>query len=173
MKAAFLTVIVLALGLMVPGQRATAQDLEFSILPLADCLTEAGDDQDDRRLCIGTSAQACIAATPDGSTTYGMGGCLDQERGWWDTKLNSLYRMIRAKARANDTEMKRIGASVPSTEIALRDMQRAWIAWRDATCDFERAQWGGGSGSGVATLLCQLRLTGEQALYLEQAWMIE
>ena len=50
-------------------------------------------------------------------------------------------------------------------------MQRAWIGWRDATCDYERAQWGGGTGGGPATVACLMRLTGEQALYLETVRM--
>ena len=45
---------------------------------------------------------------------------------------------------------------------------KRWIGYRDATCDYERSQWGGGTGGGPATLGCLMRLTGEQTLYLEQ-----
>jgi uncharacterized protein YecT (DUF1311 family) len=51
-------------------------------------------------------------------------------------------------------------------------MQRAWIGYRDAACDYERAQWGGGSGGGPATAGCLMRLTGEQALALEGRLMM-
>ena len=145
-----------------------AQDLRYSIIATADCLTNSGSALNARRACVGISANRCMAATPDGSTTYGMGACLDQELQFWDARLNSTYKVIRNKTRARDAGKL---TQEPSTEIALRAAQRAWIAWRDATCDFERAQWGGGTGGGPATLACHLRLTGEQALYLEQAWI--
>ncbi len=160
-----------ALVMALAGQ-AVAQDLRYSPQATANCLTKAGSSNPERqRACVGASANTCMAATTDGSTTYGMGYCLDQERAVWDARLNADYKAIRAKARASDDEMGRIGASAPPTATALRDMQRAWIVWRDATCDFERSQWGGGTGGGPATLACLLRLTGEQALYLEQAWI--
>ncbi|MEO0774677.1 MAG: lysozyme inhibitor LprI family protein, partial [Pseudomonadota bacterium] len=68
--------------------------------------------------------------------------------------------------RASDAEMASIGASVASQEEALRAMQRAWIAYRDATCDYEYSQWGGGTGGGPALIGCIMRETGEQTLYL-------
>ena len=52
--------------------------------------------------------------------------------------------------------------------VALRAMQRAWIGFRDATCDYERSLWGGGTGGGPATAACLMRMTGEQTLYLER-----
>ena len=72
-----------------------------------------------------------------------------------------------ARETAADKEVEAVGAHVPSKAAALRDMQRAWIGWRDAACAYERAQWGGGSGSGPATLECRMQLTGQQALALE------
>ena len=50
-------------------------------------------------------------------------------------------------------------------------MQRAWIEYRDATCAYEAAQWGGGTGAGPAFAGCLMRLTAEQALYLEYEGM--
>jgi uncharacterized protein YecT (DUF1311 family) len=60
----------------------------------------------------------------------------------------------------------------PEHAQALRDMQRAWIGFRDATCAFERAYWGGGTGGGgtgggLAQVSCLMQMTGEQALYLK------
>ena len=48
----------------------------------------------------------------------------------------------------------------------LRDMQRAWMAYRDATCGYEGFQWYGGTGATGAYLGCNLRLTGQQVLFL-------
>ena len=110
-------------------------------------------------------------ATSDGGTTVGMGYCLGQEFEYWDGRLNSAYGAIRTKAKAQDGEMADLGSSAPATATALRDMQRAWITYRDATCDFERSLWGGGTGGGPAQTGCLLSMTGEQTLYLESAWI--
>jgi uncharacterized protein YecT (DUF1311 family) len=56
-----------------------------------------------------------------------------------------------------DAGAKADGLTVPPVAEALRDMQRAWIAYRDASCDYERAQWGGGTGGGPATAGCLMR----------------
>lgn len=105
--------------------------------------------------------------TPGGQSTYGMGGCLSAEAEYWDAQLNAVYAQVRASARATDAEMAEIGATVASQEQALRAMQRAWIAYRDATCDYEYSQWGGGTGGGPAISACLMRETGEQTLYLQ------
>ena len=41
---------------------------------------------------------------------------------------------------------------------SLRDMQRAWITFRDAKCDWETVQWGGGTGAGPARLSCLMHI---------------
>jgi uncharacterized protein YecT (DUF1311 family) len=69
---------------------------------------------------------------------------------------------------ATDAELKELGLAEPSTSAALRDMQRTWIAYRDAACAYERSQWGGGTGGGPATADCLMRMTAAQALALEQ-----
>jgi uncharacterized protein YecT (DUF1311 family) len=152
------------------GGVAGAQDLRYSDDATVECVNRAGSLLE-QRACVGASANVCINATPDGQTTYGMGGCLDQELSFWDGILNINYQNARKRAKEVDREMKALGTNQPSLDQTLRDMQRAWIPYRDATCDFERGLWGGGTGGGPATLSCLLRLTGEQALYLNEAWI--
>ena len=144
---------------------AAAQDLIFSPAGTEACLTTT-QTYDARHACIGTSAQQCMNTTPGGNSTVGMGGCLSAELDYWDARLNDAYGDVIAAARAMDAEMAEIGATVASQEDALRAMQRAWITFRDATCDYEYSQWGGGSGSGPAIAGCLMRMTGEQTLYL-------
>ena len=95
-----------------------------------------------------------------------MGGCLSLELTFWDNLLNANYKQRMSVAKEIDAEMQELGATVPLQAPALRDMQRAWITYRDATCDYARSQWGGGTGGGPATVSCLLDLTGQQALYL-------
>ncbi len=142
-----------------------AQEPGFSSAATQACLYQEGEDGAPRK-CIGLSAELCISA-PAGSTTVGMGYCFDRELKFWDQRLNASYKKLRSAARAMDAEMKEIGASAPSQANTLRDMQRAWIVWRDAACDYERSLWGGGTGGGPATLSCLMYRTAEQALFLE------
>ena len=145
---------------------AAAQDLRFDIGNTLACLDRAADSYQ-QAACIGTAANVCINATGDGGTTVGMGGCISFELEYWDGRLNDSYRRLRSKERADDAFNAGMPGAVSQAD-ALRDMQRAWIPYRDATCDYERSQWGGGTGAGPATLGCLMRLTGEQTLYLEE-----
>ncbi|MDU8945856.1 lysozyme inhibitor LprI family protein [Rhodophyticola sp. MJ-SS7] len=140
---------------------ANAQDLTFSQEPTLACLDAGGSEE-----CIGRAADVCID-TPDGYTTVGMGFCFDAERQVWDARLNAAYQALLVREAAAEEEMRRIGATVPPTVAPLREMQRAWIPFRDAACHYERAQWGGGTGQGPATAACLMQETGRQALRLE------
>lgn len=144
---------------------AAAQDLVYSDDTTRACLAAASDSVA-QEACIGRSADACMAANDVGGTTVGMGGCLDHELRFWDVLLNAYYQSAMDRAKRMDAETRQYNTAAAAMENTLRDMQRAWIPFRDATCDFERAQWGGGTGGGPATLGCLMRLTGEQALVL-------
>jgi uncharacterized protein YecT (DUF1311 family) len=153
-----LTLLACAVSLM--GLPVSAQDLKFDGAPTETCLIGAGHGTD-RRHCIGLAAAACMAQ-PMGDTTLGMGFCLDQEWQWWDAMLNRAYAELRAAMLASD----RSAAPPVSQAEALRDMQRAWITYRDARCAFEAAQWHGGTGAGPAAAGCFMQTTAEQALLL-------
>ena len=153
-------VIVLLAALAGP---VAAQELVFSSDAVEQCMAVNTDP----RQCIGASANACMQATDGGETTVGMGGCLGREWQFWDTRLNAVYKQAMSGAKSIDAELEDLGSSAPKQAPALRDMQRAWISFRDAKCDFERSQWGGGTGGGPATVACLMSTTGEQTLYLQ------
>ncbi len=154
------------------GATAPADAAGFSPTATETCLAQMVDKQDPAS-CIGASAEHCMETTDGGWSTYGMGNCLDQERAYWDVRLNAAYKDVRANRQATDAEMKELGASAPSQGDALLAMQRAWIAFRDASCDYERSLWGGGSGGGPATVSCLMYMTAEQALSLEADGLVE
>lgn len=60
--------------------------------------------------------------------------------------------------RAEDTE------NVFGGQLNLRDVQRTWIAYRDATCDRECAQWGSGTEQGAVGAKC---LNSDRTLFME------
>ncbi|OJH44366.1 lysozyme inhibitor LprI family protein [Paracoccus sp. SM22M-07] len=144
---------------------AMAQD---SAMPLADpavvdaCL--AGDA--DPMSCIGRAAQACMEG-PGGSTTVGMSSCLSQELSHWDGLLNDSYERLMAQSKAADAQMADLGSAAPEQAPLLRQMQRDWIAYRDAACSYEGSRWGGGTGAGPAGTQCMLTQTARQYLWLD------
>ena len=126
------------------GQEAPA----FDPAPTVACLEAEGG-----RDCAGRAARACMEGE-GGQTTLGMNQCLASERDLWDARLNDAYR----------SGMDRIP---PVRAEALREMQRKWIAFRDATCNYEAVRHDGGSLAGTVRLQCQMELTADQALRLD------
>jgi uncharacterized protein YecT (DUF1311 family) len=61
--------------------------------------------------------------TPEGQSNVGMADCFRLEAKIWDDLLNDNYKSLRDELDAGQAGK-------------LRDMQRAWIASRDATCGF-------------------------------------
>ena len=96
-----------------------------------------------------------------------MGFCADAELNYWDAKLNAVYKKLVEAEKANDAEAKKEGWSAPEKLAPLKDMQRKWIGYRDALCDYEYSQWGGGTGGGPAIISCLMGETARQALILE------
>ncbi len=143
---------------------AQAQDLVYADDATQACLAEAVPG--DRAKCVGASANACMTDTPGGETTVGMGGCLDRELQYWDGALNAAYGALMDVYKASDAEAQAGGWQTPAQVPALKAMQRAWITYRDARCDFERAKWGGGTGGGPATLQCLMEVTAAQTFLL-------
>lgn len=140
---------------------AGARDLNFDIAPVEACIRAGGGES-----CAGKAAAQCIEATPGGYTTVAMGGCTDRERAHWDGWLNTVYQQLYAKLAAQDAQAP---SYAPKEAEALREMQRAWIGFRDARCGYEASQWGGGTGAGPARLSCLLHETARQMLYLQSS----
>lgn len=163
-RVAFAVAVWAATSLAAQGM--AQEGVIFSPAATETCMQDFGH-LNDLSFCAGEAANACMEATPGGYSTVGMVGCYDAELQYWDARLNGAYKRVRAEAKAMDAEMKEIGSSAPSQADALRDMQRAWITYRDATCGYERTLWGGGTGAGPAGVACLMGLTAKQALYLE------
>ncbi|WP_371223523.1 lysozyme inhibitor LprI family protein [Roseovarius sp. 2305UL8-3] len=152
--------IVLCL-LMIPTA-LSAQEIDFDITPTASCVAS-----DRGAECIGIAANLCMERNEGGFSTNGMAICTDRELEWWDDRLNLIYKDTKARLQRFDDEKPDYA---PSQVEALKDMQRAWIPFRDAKCEFVAAGWGGGSGAGPATLWCLMEETARQTLYLEQSF---
>lgn len=169
-----LALLLTLLSLTLPAWAQAPLSAPFEEAATATCVAQAATRDPARSGhavldCAGRAAQACIAR-PGQDNTVGMIACLDAEWRYWDTRLNAAYSRQLAAAGQQDTEMTSIRATVASQKDSLRAMQRAWIAFRDATCRHEQAQWLGGTGAGPATMACHLHETARQALRLEGWW---
>lgn len=71
-----------------------------------------------------------------------------------DRKLNQVYQQLRPKLASNQRQR-------------LTLAQQSWIKFRDTTCDYERGEWGNGTGATPAQLSCLARVTQQRVLDLQ------
>ena len=149
--------IALALGiLLLVFSQARAQDDEPTAAErktIADCLDKnAGDDElKQMSACIGLVADPCPNAP--GANTMTIVACQIREQKIWDDDLNDWY----------GEALKRL-ADEANAAAALKDAQRAWIAFRDAKCDYWEKRYEGGTFASVAAGNCMRATTGQRAI---------
>ena len=160
--------LALASALLLSLASARAEDVSYQpddARVLSQCQAEmkaqseaggSGDLTD----CIGAATSACELEAPENQSTFGMMRCAQRETTWWDEQLNMHYQALRAE--------------LPEGLFAeLRAAQRAWIAYRDASCGFEYRFWEDGSIRHIIYSGCVLRTAALRALDLDGllGWM--
>jgi uncharacterized protein YecT (DUF1311 family) len=81
--------------------------------------------------CIGLVADPCADAP--GANTFSIVACNMREQKIWDERLNEWYG--EAQSRLKDDA---------AAAAALKDAQRMWIQFRDATCGYWEKRYEGG-----------------------------
>ena len=118
------------LALMVfarPGPAAADAQFDADLAILTACLADnAGKGAEQAAPCVGLVSEPCIGKAIGGEALDIAVACHERETALWDHLLNLVYDDFR-----QDT--------APDVFTALRDAQRAWIAFRDADCAFPRA----------------------------------
>lgn len=148
-----------------PAVADAAVPIVYADTATSDCLA-AANTPDAQHACIGLSSQACMTANDYGSTTAGSVECVSRETGFWDNRLNAIYAQYMQSARALDSQD--VGGPGPANmAVSLRDMQRAWIAFRDATCTFQFSLGRGGTIAHQFSAGCAMDMTAQQYLYLK------
>ncbi len=99
--------------------------------------------------CIGQFSAACLKH-PENQTTVGMERCYHDEYRAWDVLLNRHFR-DRARGAGGDE---------------LRQVQRAWITYRDRKCAFFRVHYAGGSMARWLAAQCMMDTTARRAIEL-------
>ncbi|MDO5631432.1 MAG: lysozyme inhibitor LprI family protein [Paracoccus sp. (in: a-proteobacteria)] len=78
--------------------------------------------------CATAGMQFCLDYVqkehPDVASAERELGCLDASHQAWEARLTQIYDALLDRAAENS----------PETQAAVREMERAWIAFRDARC---------------------------------------
>lgn len=159
----------LVLSLAATALRAQAQvQTEWPVDPASveACLEAEAD-------CIGAAAGRCMEETEDGQTTIGMSGCTQAETEIWDRLLNETYGTLRAELDAVDARGGLSGGQGIDRSDALRDAQRAWIAYRDAECRLRWVQFQDGTIRSILAAACQLDFTARRTFELRDMGRME
>jgi uncharacterized protein YecT (DUF1311 family) len=150
--------IALAFGVLVAACSASSAQLEFEPTPderkaIAACLERVIGQPKLKQMaeCIGIVADPCPNAP--GANTFTIVACHMREQKIWDGYLNQWYGEVE-KRLADDA----------AALTALKDAQRAWIAFRDAKCDYWEKRYAGGTFASVVTGDCMRVETGRRAL---------
>ena len=100
---------------------------------------------------IGIVADPCPNAP--GANTFTIVVCHMREQKIWDGYLNEWYG-----------EAEKRLADEPAALTALKDAERAWIAFREAKCGYWEKRYAGGTFASVVTGDCMRVETGRRAL---------
>jgi uncharacterized protein YecT (DUF1311 family) len=134
-----------------PSHAQTRKPTAAEIKLVRDCAEKHPDDGKGEEECaFKLVADPCIEK--DGSN-LGTADCYRIETVIWDAILNDNYKELMEAIDDKGDQNK------------LKEMQRAWIAYRDTTCDFYWYKIHG-SMSVPMTAACQLRETARRAMLL-------
>lgn len=135
-------------GLQAQDRQASASETRL----IRDCAAQHVEDGEGEGACaFRLVADPCVEK--DGSN-LGTANCYRMEEAIWDQLLNENYKSLMDSIEDRQDQDK------------LKDMQRAWLAYRDTTCDF---YWHKIHGSMAVPMsaACRLRETARRALLLK------
>ncbi len=149
------------LALWTGAGAVAAQELVFSMQASESCLSEMSGDTDPLA-CLGNSASRCMEETDGGYSRLGTLGCIQAELVGWEDRMNGSFAQMQVKDQIADTEE---GAQEVFGPM-LQKMQREWLDYRNARCDYIGAKEGGDEAFEERRDWCRLEMTGLQTLLL-------
>ena len=96
-------------------------------------------------------AQAAEGCDVPGLNQSELNDCYGNAYKKGDSELNVLYRQITDRLKDDKATTKLLVAA-----------QRAWVAFRDAECDFSTSAVSGGTAYGMIQAICLNKLTGKR-----------
>src|SRR5215470_17449379 len=112
----------------------------------------ANDVSEAERRCLFNLVATPCTKRPEARSTAGTADCFRHEQAIWDDLLNENFKSLNGDL---DEQQK----------TKARDMQRAWIAYRDTTCTFYYDKIQGTMATSM-TAACEARETARRALLL-------
>lgn len=149
-------ICILALGFAAePARAQTRKPAANEIARIRDCAARNKDnlDEGERQCLFNLVAEPCIKKPLEGADKAVVADCYRIEESIWDGLLNENYKALL------DT--------LDDEQIAkARAMQRAWVAYRDTTCQFydDKIQ---GSMSITMHAACVTRESARRAMLLQ------
>lgn len=138
----------------VAGHAQNRKPTGKEVAAIRDCAKKHEDDLDEiERQCLFNLVATPCTEKPEGQSNIGTSDCYRLEGAIWDDLLNENYKNLAADL---DDEQK----------AKLRDMQRAWIAYRDSTCGFYYTKIQG-TMAGPMISACAARETARRAVLLK------
>lgn len=158
----------LAFGFLLAAPVAATEHEVSTYGPLLDACYSGSSESIALDACIGLMATACMDEQEGGHSTLGMTSCLNAEAEVWDRFLNIEYRATRDWAKAADADEAEHFPEFAVRAEKLLAAQRAWIAYRDAECALDYAEWGSGSMRNIAFADCMVHMTAKRTIELRQ-----
>ncbi len=120
-------------------------------------------------ITVPVKAQDIDVDCDNASSNVEMTHCGWQEFERADEKLNAIYQEAISHIRATGSDLP---AGAEEWEKKLRETQRAWVTFRDLNCDeLIRIEWGGGSGTSLATATCRTEMTKSRITTLRERYV--
>jgi len=152
MIARLLIASCIAFGLASTSHAQTRKPTASESKIVRDCFEQRGDSAKGDQ-CIGLVSVRCVRK-PENQGGLSRADCYRIEQVIWDVLLNETYKALQGDLHEDKQKIK------------LRDMQRAWIASRDATCEFYHAKIQGSMAVPMSAN-CFLTETAKRALFLK------
>ena len=118
---------------------------------------------------IFASLVACVLFFPTGTSAADrqFGPCMDRTDGITSEMLDCIGEaQDRADARLVTTLSKAVSSISPVRRFSLHEAQKAWLAYRQAHCNF-LADPEGGTSASLISADCWLSLTEERVAFLD------
>lgn len=108
------------------------------------------------------SADPSLECSVNSGSQVETAECLAKVEAVADQALSVMLGFARNNAMELDAVTER-DIAVPALEVS----QTAWIAYRQAKCDYDGALFGGGSGTGIEIRSCRIDMTRDRIDALE------
>lgn len=155
MTARFLLIVMLGLAGLTGSQAQDRKPTGQEVAAVRDCAAKYSDDLDkaEQRCLFNFVAKPCLKKSAGHGGDQASAECYRVEGLIWDDLLNDNYKSL-------------LGTLDDDQTTKLRAMQRAWIASRDATCQFYDDKIRG-SMAAMMDAACVTRETARRALLLK------